>query len=323
MSDKFLFQNAKIKSLETKLLSSQNVQRLLDCSSVNDAKKTLLEFGFGAGLTMDNSVDAVFEQEEQSAVNILKEMNVDGALDSFLLECDYLNLKVLLKSRALSDKGDAAVTLQGIYDVDTLKAAIQSMDRSLVPSFMADAIEKINKMIADGIVTPRTIDTIIDKAMYENILSIVRKDKALKSYYVHKIDYLNILSFIRVKKFSLDERFFEESFVDGGEITLDKFLGIFNGESEALKEIVKSTDYEGLVSKVLENGSLVQYEVGMDNILLKMWKDNFNDMFSVAPIVSYYITRRTEIRLAKLIVAGIKNKVDAELIKERMREIYA
>lgn len=323
MSDKYLFQNAKIKYLETKLLSSQNVQRILDCGNVNDAKKVLLELGFGAGLTIDSPVDSIFDQEEQTAINTLKEMNVDGALDSFLIECDYLNLKALLKSRALSDKSEPVLMPCGIYETDTLKAAIQSMDRTLVPSFMADAIEKVNRMIADGIVSPRTIDTVADKAMYENILSIVRKDKALKSYYVHKIDYLNILSFIRVKKFSLDERFFEESFVDGGDIKLESFIGIFSGAEDALKEIVKSTDYETLVSRVLENGSLVQYEVGMDNYLLKMWKDNFNDMFSVAPIVSYYITRRTEIRLAKLIVAGIKNKVDAELIKERMREIYA
>ena len=54
-----------------------------------------------------------------------------------------------------------------------------------------------------------------------------------------------------------------------------------------------------------------------------MFRDEFNDLFSIAPIVNFYLTKRTEIKLTKLIVAGIKNHVDPQLIKERMREIYA
>ena len=54
-----------------------------------------------------------------------------------------------------------------------------------------------------------------------------------------------------------------------------------------------------------------------------MWKDNKNDLFGVAPIVSFYLTKVTQIRVAKLAVAGIKNGVEQGQIKERMREIYA
>jgi len=323
MSDKFLFQNAKIKHMETKLLSSQNVQRLLDCSKVDEAQKALLEFGFGAGLSLENSIDSIFEVEEQNAIAVLKDMNVGGALDTFLIESDYLNLKALLKAQALNNKVTPVLMPFGIYEVDTLKAAISTLNKELVPSYMIDAIEKINRLIQDGIVTPHTIDTIVDKAMYENILSLAKKDKALKDYYVQKIDYLNILSFLRVRKLSLDVHFFEESFVDGGKLALNMFENIFEAPIESLKEIVKASQYEDIVTKVVDSNDLVAFEVSMDNALLKMWKDNFNDMFSIAPIVSYYITKKTEIKLAKLIVAGIKNKVDANLIKERMREIYA
>ena len=65
------------------------------------------------------------------------------------------------------------------------------------------------------------------------------------------------------------------------------------------------------------------FEVEQDNALLKMWKDNKDDMFSVAPIVAFYLTKITQIRVAKLAVAGIKNGVEQSQIRERMREIYA
>lgn len=60
-----------------------------------------------------------------------------------------------------------------------------------------------------------------------------------------------------------------------------------------------------------------------ENALLKEWKDTDFDMFSIAPIVAYYLTKKTELKVVKLIVAGIKNHVDPQIIKERMRELYA
>jgi len=74
---------------------------------------------------------------------------------------------------------------------------------------------------------------------------------------------------------------------------------------------------------VADSLNIVALEVSIDNDLLKMFRDEYNDMFSIAPIVNYYLTRRTEIKLTKLIVAGIKNHVDPAIIRERMREIYA
>lgn len=74
---------------------------------------------------------------------------------------------------------------------------------------------------------------------------------------------------------------------------------------------------------LVESGDLVAFEKDADDALLKIWKDEASDMFSVAPIVSYYLTKKTELKNVKLIVAGIKNKVPEKTIKERMRELYA
>lgn len=86
---------------------------------------------------------------------------------------------------------------------------------------------------------------------------------------------------------------------------------------------MKGTEFEKIASDLAQSKNVVAFEVASENALLKEWKDADFDMFSIAPIVAYYLTKKTELKVVKLIVAGIKNHVDPQIIKERMRELYA
>ena len=322
MSDKFVFQNAKIKHMESKLITSQSVQRLIECASVDDAFKVLLEMGFGAGIPLEtNDFDTLFSHEEENAVALLKEFNVGSALDAFMVEIDYLNLKSVFKAHATNT--DFSSTLVGIYDVNEMKSLVEGLGSENLPKEMTQAVEYLLELERAEKLSPRIIDVTVDKAMYKHILGLVKKSGNLaKRYYTKKIDYLNILSYLRVKKLSLPLEFFEAGFIEGGLLAKDVFVSAFDS-IEKFKENTKPTEYREIVEKVADNLDIVAFEVASDNDLLKMFKDENNDLFSIAPIVSYYLTKRTEIKLTKLIVAGIKNHVDPQLIKERMREIYA
>ncbi len=324
MSEKFIYQNARIKSLESKLLTSQNLSRVLECGEVADYFKILLELGFGAGINVSqNDFDLLFSAEETATLNLLREFNVDGALDVFLLQADYNNLKALIKAEIVKDENPVLLA-DGLIDKDNLKVAVKENKISDLPVFMQTVIKTVEKLILEDKITPHTIDTLADKAMYADILSKVKKQSALtKKYFVEKIDFINIASFLRSKKLGLDDKFFEEGFIEGGSIQLKFFTEVYDSPLEAFKEKCRFTDYKAVVSKTVEGGNIVAMEVDMDNQLLKMWKDESGDMFSVAPIVSFYLSKTTEIKVLKLIVAGVKNKVAPEIIRERMRDIYA
>ena len=322
MSDKFVFQNAKIKHMESKLITSQAIQRLLECASANDAFRVLLEMGFGSGIPVEtNDFDVLFSHEEENAVALLKEFNVGDALDAFLVEYDYLNLKSVFK--AYMTKTDYSTTLTGLYDVNEMKSQVEGVEAENLPREMKEAVATLLELEKAEKLSPRIIDVTIDKAMYKHILSLVKKSGNLaKRYYVKKIDYLNILSFLRVQKLSLPLEFFVTGFIEGGMLKQEVFENSFDSV-EKFKENTKQTEFREIVEKTAETKDIVALEVAIDNDLLKMFRDEFNDLFSIAPIVNYYLTKRTEIKLTKLIVAGIKNHVAPELIKERMREIYA
>jgi len=45
--------------------------------------------------------------------------------------------------------------------------------------------------------------------------------------------------------------------------------------------------------------------------------------FGPEPIIAYIIAKETEIKIIRIILAGKLNKVDSNIIRERLRDIYA
>lgn len=322
MSNKFVYQNAQIKSRESKLLTLQAEQRLFDAQNLPDALKVLVELGYGSGADADG-VDAIFEKEEENLLALLNEMNVDGALDAFYADNDFLNLKTALKAYATGSKG--VYLPSGLVKVEDIILAVETDDSSAVFAQMKSAIELAKPLIADEKgVDPRKIDCIVDKKAYEYKLKAAKKcGKTAKEYFERKIDFANVGSFFRCRKLHLPVDFFKEGFIDGGKVSVEKYEEIYDLPLDALCELYKGTHAEREVLSLVESGNIVAFEKESDDALLKIWKDEASDMFSVAPIVSYYLTKKTELKNVKLIVAGIKNKVPEKTIKERMRELYA
>lgn len=321
MSDKFLFENARIKAMESKLLTSQHMQRLSECSSTDEAFKVMLELGFGQGQTVaQGDFDALIANEEESLIAFLKAFNVGGALDAFLLVQDYHNAKALVKAEITGDKNPALMP-EGLTSVDVIKGAISGSIEE-ISAIMAECFDSVGARISDGSVTSRFIDVTFDKGLFREQLEKAKKGgKLVVGHFVSAIDYANISAFYRTEKIGADVGFFKENFIEGGKIACSTFERCF-GSDEALKNELKSTPYEDIFTALAESGNLVGFEVERDNEILRGWKKEFNDLDTPAPIIYYYLAKRTEIKVAKLIAAGIKNNVSPSLIKERTREIY-
>lgn len=320
MSYKFLYQNAQIKSRESKLLTQQGVQRLLDASDTREASRALAELGFG---TDGENFDVVFKRAEDENIALLKEMNEGGALDAFLIESDYTNLKILLKAFVSGLKADTYAP-DGLFEVGFLQNAIETGEVAVLPKQMQEIILKTQEALAGGQISAHKLDIDVDKTQYAHQLELCKKSgKVAKEYFEKRIDYLNISSFERARRLNLDQSFFEECFINGGKIALATFQSVWEQHGEELLKPFKETAYFEDLKALDEGGKLVVFEAKTDDALLKVWKSEKDDLYSIAPIVAFYMSRKTELKIAKLIVAGVKNRVAPQIIKERMRELYA
>lgn len=320
MSYKFLYQNAQIKSRESKLLTQQGVQRLLDASDAKEASRALAELGFG---TDGENFDVVFKRAEEENVALLKEMNEGGALDAFLIENDYINLKILLKAYVAGTNAQTFAP-NGLFEVEALQTAIETGEVAALPRQMQEIILKTQEGIASGEISAHKLDVDVDKTQYAHQIELCKKSgKIAKEYFEKRIDYLNISSFERSRRLNLDVEFFEECFIEGGKIALSTLESVWEFHGDDLLAPFKQTCYFEDVKTLDEGGKLVVFEAKSDNALLKLWKEEKDDLYSISPIVAFYMSRKTELKIAKLIVAGVKNHVAPQIIKERMRELYA
>ncbi len=329
MAGSLLYVNARIKSLENGLLNQMQLSRLSEADSLQDAFKILQECGYGAGLQIEDIrsyENLIAEKERQASAFLRENLFKNSGLEIFLLKNDYHNAKVLMKAKYLRQENVSDMSApDGLLSLDAMQADIKDDKYDKLPKEMAVALQKIDQAFADGNRSPRLIDTTIDEAMFKNIGKILKSagQKPLSDYFTAWVDTINILSFIRTRKLNLDLEFFNGVFIPYGKISLNTFSELYEATNEKLIEKMKYTAYGELVLKAFEEDGLVKYETYADNFLLNIFKQSKYDMFSVAPIAGYYLGQLTEIKVVKLIIAGIKNNVDSKILKIRLRELYA
>lgn len=329
MAGSLLYVNARIKSLENGLLNQMQLSRLAEAENLQDAFKILQECGYGAGLQIEDIrsyENLIAEKERQASAFLRENLFKNSGLEIFLLKNDYHNAKVLMKAKylRLENVGDM-VAPDGLLSLEVMQSEIKDDKYEKFPKEMAVALQKIDQDFVDGNRSPRLIDTTIDEAMFRNISRILKSSgqKPLSDYFKAWVDTTNILSFIRTRKLGLDFDFFESVFISCGTIQLSTLKDLYDATNEKFIEKMKYTPYGELVVKAFEEDGLVKYETYADNFLMNIFKQSKYDMFSVAPIAGFYLGQLTEIKVIKLIIAGIKNKVDTKILKIRLRELYA
>lgn len=328
MSEGLIFANARAKALEQNLFSEERLYRMTECEKLSDAVRILVEAGYAGGMILNDPAD--FEKmllEEQKAVtDFVREVAPkDCGIDCFFAKNDYHNIKSLLKAKyAKIESFESLIMPDGNMKFSEIKEKIDASKLDFSQS-VNDALKIIDKKFELGEGTPRLIDTLIDKAMYTDISAMLGKkgtDRLVKEYFTALIDTTNISTVFRVYNIGGNVGFLESMLIEGGEIELRTFSECLNDPYAKLPAVLRGGRYGELVQKI-EGGDLSSYETAQDNYLLKMFSANKSDMFTVAPILGYYLGKLNEIKVIRVVLVCIKNKVAKAEMKRRVRTLYA
>lgn len=328
-----VYSNARVKAMENTLLSAEKITRMTYADSLAEAVKILYESNYGGGVMVDNpyAFAEVLRVEDERVAKFMREAMPDNSgLDTLLIPLDYQNAKAFVKAKA-TGMTDASHMLApvGTISHEVLHEAISSGDSSTLPIAMANALDVIATATTNGELTPRMIDIELDKAQYVAIMAIVKKAKvkSLTKYWTSNIDLANISTMFRCKRIGADDKFFLENFISGGNINDYVFSNIMNDSIETIGEKLKYTDYAKLVelavSDSLAGKALISYEAEWDNYLMEIFKVDKANIFTVAPIAGFYIAKKIELKMVRMILTAIKNKASEQDIKARLRGFYA
>lgn len=109
----YAFPCSMIRANEKTLLTTQDLDRLMDAGDMQQALHILTEFGYGDGKELEDprGFEGVLAKELHRVSELVFSLAVEKAeVELFRLPQDYHNLKVLLKAEALGTDPGAAVT---------------------------------------------------------------------------------------------------------------------------------------------------------------------------------------------------------------------
>ena len=325
-----VYSNARVRVMENTFLNQEKFNRLVYSESVDEALRVLAESNYGGGVIAENGdYEKILRAEEDKVSAFMAESMPEGCgMESFLLRQDYHNAKALTKAKYMRiEDADFMLAPEGTVDVGLMKECVYSDSYSRLPDIMAKALSEIDLARANGDKSPRTIDVTLDKACFADVLRVAKagKQKTIIRYWTAVADFYNITTFIRSRREGEEPRAFRKAFVEGGEIPLSTFESAYDATNEAAAEKLRYTSYGKIVYDAFSDdpGATVAFERAQDNYLLDIFKRDRTDIFSLSPLAGFYVAKKQEIKVVRMILICVKNHVDTTQIKARWREYYA
>ena len=299
---------------------------MLECDGAEEALKILYEVNFGGGLQISSAVDfeRLIDVENVALNTFLRSYGMDENIAKFfLLKNDYHNAEAFIKCKHLKLEPTDMVIENGLIDAKILKEKIYSDSYSGLSGFMAKALIKCDQDFASGKATGQTVNATLVKAYYDELANSAKKSKlaTLVAYHKYDVDTVNLLTLYRSKKAGLDKSTYEEMVVEGGTVSKQTLQKVWDTtESSKVYDLVGNT-YKKFVAVLLagyEAGTLAKAEEFANARKHTMLTEN-PDTLTIAPLIAYFKNKTDEIDKIRFAFIGIKNDVDKETIKERLK----
>lgn len=320
MSEQYTYAVARIHAKEQEMLSAQDMEQLLGCKGVTEAIAMLADKGYDCA-DIDN-VDEITKRKREKMWKLISELVEDmSVFDIFLLESDFHNLKAAVKSLVTKDNPEHVYVENGTVSWQSICDAVKSRQFENLPSYMINAAEKAVSYIletGDG----GFCDVIIDKAYFNAIKEASEKsDSALVKRYVElTIALSNIKIAARGSLLEKSVDFFRRSLAECETLNIVELGNSAAKGFEDLCGFLEGTEYAEC-AEMLKISNTAFEKWCDDRLMTELKKEKYNQ-FSISPIVAYMLACETEFKAVGLILTGKQNKLDDNVIRERLRELY-
>lgn len=325
--NEYLFLCTRIKSLERSLLNRERMERMLEARSNEDALDVLTECGYTElPEPTAQSIDRVLADQRRKAMADLAVYVPDPeVINAFRVRYDYHNVKVLLKSEAMSADPASLLLDAGRVSARELTDRVRSNNLAGLPSILQTAVIQARDVL-NTTADPQQADFVLDRAFYADMDDIARRAGSgfLGGYVRISVDAANLRSVVRTLRMGKDTDFLKGVLFEGGNIDVGRVLAsVTSGVS--LDELFASSPLREAAEEalqVLSGGPLTRFEKLCDDAVTEYLSGAKYIAFGEAPIIAYLAAKETEFTAVRIIMAGRMAGLDADTIRERLREAY-
>ena len=199
----FLSISARVRVMETRLLTAERMERMIDAKDAAEAAKVLGECGYPdlAEPTPSALEDLLADAQGALFEDLGKAVDAPALLDVFRCKYDYHNAKTLVKAQALGIDQNRLLLRGGRYDPEALAEDFRREDlRAYTPAFQ-EAVARARELLGSS-GDPQQADFVLDRAYYGELAALAKESgsKFLEGYVALSIDGANLRAAVRAAR---------------------------------------------------------------------------------------------------------------------------
>ncbi len=337
----FAYSVAVVRTLETMLLSENEMERMILAKNAAEAFKILNEFDYSdntAGIEDPSEFQQVLDEGLLEIKEHLEKITSDkNVLNILWHDYDIHNIKTMLKAK-LSEKSfediEHLLSKMGKIKIEKLQKFIFNNEEVIfglddnIEKYLKEKIKKVQKLFVQEKNNPQVIDLYMDQKLIRLIYktAIYSKNDFLINYVKKLIDLTNIKLFFRMKAQDKEQNLFEIALLWKGNIAASKFKEAYKTKLSEFPEIMKATAYgkivtEGYKAYEKEN-TFIFLEKEIENYLTNYIKAGKLTAFGPEPLIAYFLAKKNNALVIRMILVNKLNEIEPEEIKERLRDLY-
>ena len=323
----YLTISARIRAMETRLLTRERMERMLEARTDEEAAKVLAECGYGelSALT-HGALDEMLSAARGALYKELKgAVPQKGLVEVFQMKYDYHNAKTLIKAAAVGTEADRLLMEGGRWTAAQIKDAFQRDSLRDFTDPFRQAVTQARELLNGG-GDPQLADFVLDRAYFEEMRAAAQTTGSsfLQGYVRLLIDATNLRSAVRAARMGKGSDFLRRVLLPNGDIQIDGLLAAGSGGAD-LAGIFAHTYLTAAAQEgaaVMRGGSLTGFERLCDDAVMHYLAQARRIPFGEQAVIGYLYARESEFTAIRTILSGRMAGLDADTIRERLREAY-
>ena len=307
----YLAASAWLHAMETRLLTPEKLERLLEAASETEARKLLTECGYAEALPLE---EALREHRETLYKELAAAVPDPRLIELFQLKYDYHNIKAILKAERRGISPEAFLLPGGRYDAAQLQSEWQQVsDTARRAAQEAAALLREND--------PQGADLRLDAACYDEMRTLAEEMKSnfLQGYVRQLIDAANLRTAVRAARSGSSE-VLPRALLEGGSVSPHAIMAtdpVKLGELFGAGALGKAV---ALGAAATSGGPLMAFEKACDEATEAYLSAARRTPFGEETVLCYLAAVENEITAIRIIMTGRQAGLSSEMIRSRLRQ---
>ncbi len=320
----YLYQSARIRAMETKLLTAEALRRLCTLKSPAEVVDGLSSYGYDPSLPREEMLTARLRE----GFDALSDMGCAALIRPLRIPYDSAQLKTAIKClpNRLSPRG---LTVDGLATIcyGEVCAAYESGDFSIFTPNLAQTAPDAIALFAEG-GNPQTVDALLDRACFDDMRELAWESGVplLQRMIAMRIDLCNLQMAVRLCRMKLSAvgaALYDTMQLSGGQLEPSFFYDSLQEGGEALlAEQLAYTPYAFLCDALLSSAPLWVIEREMDNARMRLAREAVYLPFGAELPVGYAVALEYESTDLRILLAMKEAGASADEVTERLRTLY-